>query len=452
MQKDVKTRLVSGALAAAVCTTLTVVSLPPAGAASSRSFGPTSTRLAPNQKIGPVRNLSMAITKPSTYRVHARWDALVGATAYRVSLASTNGTVLASAKVTGTEWVTTPALGVGTRVGVKVVPLEGKRSGRAATVTELVPDLTAPTGSFTLIQVDRAVTVSQLALQDDLSAEGKIVRMIDWGDGGGLVPWSTGTTILHLYPTGKRAYHPVVRLTDEAGNWTVVPLAAVAIDDFEAPSGAFSLAPRTAWATYTPVTVTQVGELSDDVSAPQNVRRTVDWQDGTAPMDWVTGDSISHRYAAAGRFVPTVSLTDEANRVTVVALADVVVASDTVKPTATLTVPRLRTDAVRSWATLRGTARDRLGSGVRDVRIRVIEERAGSWFAYRAPSGTWTKAGTKSRAWRQSRAAVVSPVAETWSTPLRGLRKGVLAVRVSARDNVGNASAPVTTTQRLTRL
>lgn len=452
MQRVVRTKLVGGAMAVSVCTALTVVSLPPAGAATGTTTRLAAAELAPAKKIGPVKNLSMAISKPSSYRVQARWDVLASATAYRVSLTDATRTVLASAKVTGTEWVTSQALSAGSPVTVKVVPLEGRRAGRATAVTDLVPDLTAPTGSFALTQIDRVATVNQLSLQDDLSLPGKVARMIDWGEGAGFVPWNVGTSVVHIYPAGKRAYSPAVKLTDEAGNSAVVALAVVAIDDFDAPRGAFSVAPGTAWATYTPVTLTQLGALSDDVSTPENIRRIVDWKDGSGLTNWTTGDSITHRYATAGTFAPTVTLTDEANRATVIELSPVSVSSDTVKPIAKLTVPRLRRDAVRSWTTLRGTATDLLGSGVRDVRVKVIEERAGKWFAYRAPSRTWVDAGTKARAWRQARAAVISSPAAKWTYQLSGLRKGVLAVRVSARDNVGNASAPVTSTQRLTRL
>ncbi len=442
MLRTCRTVTAGRAIATTACAVVTIAALP---------VGAASAQLPPGGKIGPVKNLSMDITKPSSYRVLADWDALPNATAYRVALTDASGTVLASTKTTADQWDVARDLAVGTNVTVKVTPLEGKRSGRAATVVGRVPDLTPPSGSFDLAQTERAVLLTQLSLQDDLSALSAVVRMVDWGEGAGFEPWAVGSTLAHLYPSGKRVYHPAVKLTDQAGNSTVIALAAVAIDDFEAPQGAFAVAPGTAWATYTPVSLTQLGALSDDLSLAENIRRTVDWQDGSAPTEWTGSGPLTHVYATAGSFAPTVTLTDEANRQSVIPLAEVLVAVDEVKPRAALRKPRVRRDAIRSWTTLRGSAKDPLGSGVRDAQVRVIEKRGDAWFAYRAGSRSWVNSGTKTRAWRQSRAASVTPVAGRWSAPLHGLRKGVLVVQLSARDNVGNTSVPVSHTQSITR-
>lgn len=445
------TRLARAAVVASACAALTLTGAP-AQAGPVASNDDVSSRLAPTRKIGPVNNLSLAITKPAaSYRAAADWDALTGATSYKVTLTSATGTVIATTRTSEDSWAGSSALQVGTNVKVTVTPFDGKRPGRAASAVAAVPDLTAPTGSFSLQQTDYSVTVEQTALQDDLSAGGDITRSIDWDEGAGFEPWTSGTTATHTYPAGPKAYHPSVRLVDEAGNAAVVPLTAVAIDDFLAPTGGFTLTPTRAWAGYTWVSVVQEGTLSDDVSAPGDIARTVDWTDGTAATAWTKGQSLRHRFAAAGTFVPEVTLRDEAGHETVVTLPAVTVSRDTVDPRAVLTKPRVRKSSIRSWTPLRGKASDAKGTGVRTVRVRVVERRGDTWFAYRAPGKRWVKAASKGAALKKSRVAYVRPVANTWKYKVRGLRKGVLVVKVSARDNVGNVSTANTYRQRLTR-
>lgn len=412
------------------------------------AVGAAPGQAAPKQRIGPVKDLTVEISKPSTYRLAAAWDTLSGATSYKVTLAS-SGTVLAAAQVNVNRWVLNRALPVGSTVSVKVVPMAGKRPGRPASVSAVVPDLTAPTAVYTVGLTDRTATVTETELADDLSPVGSIIREIDWDNGLGWQSWTSGSSqSVNTYPAGKAAYHPRVRLTDQAGNTRVLDLTAVAIDDTEAPTGSFQVGPAAGWATFTKATLTQLGELADDVSAPGDIRRTVSWGDGTT-TEWATATPLQHVYAAAGTYHPEVTLTDESGRTSTVGSGQVAVQVDGVAPRVKLTKPA-KARSVRAWKTLRGKTSDVDGSGVKGVSVRVVEKRGGRWFGYRAPGRTWVKAASQSAALRRSRAARVTPVDGLWRVKVAKLRKGRLVVKVSAADNVGNRSAVRTYRQRLT--
>ncbi|HLN79240.1 MAG TPA: hypothetical protein VK204_19510 [Nocardioidaceae bacterium] len=412
--------------------------------------------MAKPMQIGQATGLAMKITKPSSYSVDMSWSAVAGATAYKVALSNaTTGSAIANTKVTGTTWSVSRDLRPGDTLKLTVSAMVGKRSGKPSSTTAKVPDLTPPTGAFTVAHdVDsKDATVTRVRVADD--SDGTVTQLVTWGDGK-TDSWSTtANTLTHTYPTGKKVYYPTVELTDPAGNKAVVSLDAVAIDDTEKPTasdGAFKLAPGTAWAKYTVATVTQVGTVSDDLSQPKNITRTINWGDQTTSVVPAGGMTAKHVYATAGSFTPTVILTDEAKRASApIALSPVTVKADTVAPKATLAKPRLRRNAVRSWVRLHGRATDVNGTGVREARVRIVEKRAGAWFAYRAGTRTWVKAGTKARALKRSRPAVVHPTSGKWVYRVRGLRKGTLVVKVWGTDNVGNMSTPLVYKQRLIR-
>jgi hypothetical protein len=437
-----------GAVVVGCCAALTLSAAAGAEAATAPSAG--VARLAPSSKLGPVSHLAVSITKPGAYQLDATWDALAGASSYQVKLTGSGGQVLAGATVTQARWTATAPMTAGTAVKTEVVPLAGNRRGRAASVTTQVPDLTAPTGTFAVSRVDRTATVTQTALSDDVSGPGAIVREVDWDQGAGFEPWSAGTSVQHTYPAGKHAYHPKVRLADAAGNSAVLSLAGVAIDDTDAPTGAFEVDRTSAWSGFTSVSMLQTGAVWDDVSAPTDVARTVVWGDG-ASGPWAPGTGATHVYAAPGSYRPSVVLVDEAGRSTTVAASTVVVSADTVAPKVTLSKPATQRTAVRSWVTLHGKATDSPGTGVRLVVVRVVEKRTTGWYAFKAPAQAWVPAATKAGALRKSRPAKVVPSGDTWAYRLPGLRKGRLLVKLKGRDNVGNVSGLRAYEQLLTR-
>ena len=296
---------------------------------------------------------------------------------------------------------------------------------------------------------DGNVTVTQTSVSDNLSAPAQLTQSIDWGDGS---PNSTGpgtqTTFPHAYPTTPAVHHPVVTLTDGAGNDVTYTLAA-AVNDLSAPTGTFAVSPATGYARWTTVTLTQQA-IGDNLSAEADIARSVDWGDGPAEP-WTTGTTLTHTYDAAGTYDPTVTLTDEANNASApLATSAVTVTADTVKPVVRLRLPTTNKQSVSKWTTLRGRATD-AQTGVRNVRVKVVEKRHGTWYAYRADTGRWATAASQRGAWKKATLSTVTPNGRRWSVPVKRLRVGLLVYRAAARDNVGNSSAWRTHQQLLTR-
>jgi len=404
---------------------------------------------APN-KIGPVKGLDATISKPADrYVVASDWDDLAGATSYRVSLTS-GGTVLQSDKVTVSDWRATTTLGAGSRVTVKVVPLAGKRPGKQTTLTRDLPDVTAPTGTFEVVQAtpgSRNVTINQVTLSDDLTPEGSIVRTISWDEGMAFEPWNGGS---HSYDVDLQAYHPTVRLEDAAGNTREVSLGTVVVGDQTAPTGAFDVT-TSGWSRWTKVALTETTPCADNFSSADHVTRTVAWGDGSTDT-WTGGTAPTHVYAAAGTYSPAVTLADEAGNTTATTMANtVLVDADTAKPTVSLTKPATRRTWVRSWVRVHGKAKD-AATGVSVVKLRLVEKRGTAWYAYRGTTRRWVRGGTtQAAALRRTTVAKVRPTAkQTWSYKVGGLRKGRFVVRVQAVDNVKNRSKLRTVGQMLT--
>jgi hypothetical protein len=404
---------------------------------------------APN-KIGPVKGLDVTVTKPAgPYVVASDWNDLAGATAYRVSL-SIGGTVLSSDKVTDSDWTVSTTSGAGSKVTVKVIPLAGKRPGRQTSATATLPDLTAPRGTFEVVQTEaggRDATITQLSLSDDVTAEDNILRTINWGDGTPTQSWSGAS---HSYPADMAAYEPTVTLEDAAGNVRVVHLAAVVVGDHLPPTGGFG-ATSTGWARWTKIALTETTQVGDNFVDPANViTRTVAWGDGTTDT-WTGSVAPTHVYAAAGSYHPEVSLTDQAGNESAAAMANTVeVAGDTGRPRVSLNKPSTRRTWVRKWVTLHGKARD-AATGVKVVKLRLIEKRGTTWYAYRSSTHRWVRGGTQAGALRRATVAKVKPTARNkWSFHVSGLRKGRFVVQVKAIDNVKNRSKLRTVSQSLT--
>jgi hypothetical protein len=400
-------------------------------------------------KVGPVQGLGIEITKPANrYVVEADWDDLTIATSYRVSLSSA-GTVLQSDKVTTSEWTATTTLGAGSRVTVKVVPMAGKRPGKQASVSQDLPDVTAPTGTFELVQASpgsRDVTINQVELSDDVTPTDSIVRTVNWGDSSSAAPWTSS----HSYAVDLRAYTPSVTLKDDAGNERVVPLGTVVVGDHTAPTGAFGVT-GSGWAEWTRVELTETTPVADNFSAADQLTRTVAWGDDTTDT-WTGGSAPTHVYADEGTYTPEVTLTDEAgNTQAATVTSTVVVTEDSDRPAVRIKKPRTRRTWVSKWTTLRGRVSD-AATGVKAVKLRLVEKRGATWYAYRGTTRRWVRGGaTQSAAVRRTTLASVRPTAtNTWSYKVNGLRKGRFVVQVKAVDNVKNASRFKTVTQSLT--
>jgi hypothetical protein len=407
----------------------------------------------PPTRPGTVGNLTLSATKPdAAYSIDADWAAASNATSYRVVMTNTVGTVLDHGSVTDTSYTGAVTQAANTTVKVSVTAYNGRRHGKSTTKSLVLADLTAPSASYALTPADSSdgnVTIQQTSLTDDVSASAAISQHVEWGDGTSTDVAGTVTSIPHGFGSTKAVYYPVVTVTDLAGNQSSYPLTAV-VADVTAPSGAFSVSPASAWASWTRVTVSQ-SALSDDLSAADKITRVVAWGDGSEDA-WTGGTTLTHVYSAAGSHSPTVTIADEAGNTSIVATSAVDVAIDAVAPSTRLLSPAYKRTSVRSWATLHGRATDS-GTGVRNVRVRAIEKRGSVWYSYRPASKTWVRAGkTAAAAWHKARAARVSTdAAHLWTLRLSHLTRGVLVAKVSAIDNVANASPWKARTVKLTR-
>ena len=365
----------------------------------------------PPVKPGPVTGLAMTLTKPAdNFTVDASWTAAANATTYVVALTNaTTGAALAGNSVGGTTWSASVNLTGVTQVRLTVTPYN-TRSGPAASITQDVPDLSAPNGTFTVSWVDRSGTITQTALTDD-GPVGQISRTVSWGDGTAAVAWNGGTTINHLY-AADGLYRPTVTLTDGVGNTRVVNLAAIVPGDKTAPVGTFTTSPGKAWEGLTPVNLTQTA-LSDDFSAAADVLRWINWGDGTAVEPWTASITASHLYAVAGIYTPSGRAQGRRGQ-------------HPFRPGRGRDRPgRHRAPACQaaaaqegrrrrggSWKKVFGQATDDKGTGVDSVAVVAIEKRATGWYFFKATSKTWAKAATKGKAWKRAKAAVVEPSAK----------------------------------------
>jgi hypothetical protein len=413
----------------------------------------TATADAKPVKPGPVTGLTASAVGGSTvgtYDVTSSWNASTSATKYKVAITK-GGVTLASATITTTSWNPTVTTTPGS-ASLAVTPVAVHRKGATARLTFTMADVTAPQGSYSSSWDNNTgvATITQDSLTDD-SPVAQVTRTVDWNDGTSVQAWTTGTTLNHTYPLVEQRYVPTVTLEDAAHNVTVVDVPAVVINDLEAPSGTFAVAPGTAWATLTEVTVSQ-SALADNWSPAANITRSVDWGDGSTPSDWTVGTTISHIYTSGGTFSPVVTITDEAANAAPVATSDVTVTVDAVAPVVKLLLPKTHRHSVKAWRTLRGKATDTNGTGVKHVRLRAVEKRGTKWFGYRPATKTWVKAATRARAFKRSRAFTrTTSLQHLWSAHLTGLRKGTLVYKVSAVDLVHNASTPITHKATLTK-
>jgi hypothetical protein len=413
--------------------------------------GTTAAHAKPVQP-GSVTGLVVDSVTPSatSYAVAAHWNPVANATKYRVAVTK-GGATLVSVTVTTASWSGTFSTSAGNAtLGVRAVIT--RKPGPEATVVVPLPDITAPTGSFSSSWVNATgvATITQDSLADD-SPVGQVTRTVDWNDGSLPETWSSGLTLTHPYPTAPARYVPTVTLMDAAGNHVTVDVPAVVIADVTAPTGAFTVSPATAWATFTSVTLAQTA-LSDGTGSPADkVTRLVTWGDGTT-TDWTSGATVSHVYAAAGSYTPNVTLTDEAHNSSLpIDTSAVVVSVDAAAPVVKFRFPAAK-HSVKAWTTLRGKATDSPGTGVKAVALHAVEKRGTRWFAYKPASKTWVKASTKAKAFAKSGTLTMhTDASNRWSGKLGGLRKGTLVYKVKATDNVGNASAVLTHKATLTR-
>ena len=246
---------------------------------------------------------------------------------------------------------------------------------------------------------------------------------------------------------------------DRPGNYTVgltvrntsggsTASRSLAVGDDTPPGGSYSLSATDAWAGWTTTVLTQQ-TLSDDGTPGDQISRVVDWGDGSAPVDWSSGDRLDHVYRSSGADTPTVTLTDQTGNRTTVTLPAVSVRVDDVAPRVRLDVPVAR-HRVSAWRHLRGTVRDGQ-TGVARVLVKAVEKRGSHWYAYRPDSRSWARAGSRAAAWRHAGWIRITPDGRLWASSLSRLHRGTLVLHLTARDHAGNRSPVHHDRYRLTR-
>ncbi|BEL10129.1 ExeM/NucH family extracellular endonuclease [Actinoplanes sichuanensis] len=305
-----------------------------------------------------------------------------------------------------------------------------------------VLDGTAPTGTYALnttaIWTGQTVTLTETALDDDVSDNSKITRVVDWGDGSATQTLAAGsTTATHTYAAAG-SYQVTVKLTDEAGNSGTVSAPSAVVVSTQA--GTFNLNAKSIWVSQS-VTLTVAGVAGATDLA-------VNWGDGVTTTTSANNGTVSHAYTKAGRFTVTVTPRNAAGAGKPVTVGSVDVVKDVYKPTVRLDVPWFKA-LKSSWKSVGGTVADK-GVGVASVKVKLVQERSGKWYYYSA--GKWTRATSKSVASAKAAVLVVTPDAKgNWKTAISGVDRGTLQISYWAVDKAGNSSTAAYYAVRITR-
>lgn len=435
------------------------------GAAGAMVLAAAPAMARPAAKPGKVNNVKIAVADialgGTAYSVPASWSASTKTTDYQVKLVNSAGTVLNSnSGITATQWTARTNADAGTMVRVVVTPFNGTRKGQPAQSNLVpLPDLSAPMGTFSMSKADKAykVTLSQLTLADNVTAQANISKVVHWGDGVD-TDWNGSSSLDHTYATPNPItdvdrYTASITLSDTAtpANSVTLPLGDVVVNDFTPPTGTFAVASSSAWTSYSPVSLTE-SAVDDGAGSPaNNIERTVSWGDGSSDS-WTSGAVPTHVYSTDGLHHVTVTLTDEAGNVSdPIPAGDVTSATDATAPAVKFKYPAKPRNVAKKWRTLRGTVTD-AGVGAKQVQLKVIEKRGRAWYSYKPGTHRWVKAGTVRKAWTKAGLAKVTPSATgTWAQGVAGVRKGTLTYRAKGVDNVGNASGWLAHSQKLTR-
>ncbi len=307
-----------------------------------------------------------------------------------------------------------------------------------------VPDSTAPTGTYALntaaIWPGQSVTLTESALNDDVSDKAKITRVVTWGDGSAAQTIPAGATkVTHAYAKAG-SFTVTVALTDDAGNKGAGKVTGMSTVAVKAQAGTYKLNAKSIWATQS------VNLGVSGVTGATGL--TITWGDGSTTKTTAKNATVSHKYTKAGNFTVKVTPSNTAGTGKAVTVGSVKVTKDTVKPTVSLTVPKQPAKA-SSWKSITGKASDK-GLGVAKAKAKAIEERSGKWYYYSA--GKWTKAKSKKDALAKAAVLTATPNAKgIWSIKLSGVTKGKLVIGYWGTDKAGNASAGRFHTVKITK-
>ena len=288
-----------------------LVRLAALGTAASLTLVAGPALAAKPVKPGAVSNLTFTVAAPA-YHLASTWSAGKNATAYQVRLSNAAGTVLDNEQVSTLSWsfdVPTSKAPLGSTLRLSVTSLNGKQKSAAVSRSLVMPDVTAPSGTYSATSSGHVATLTQDSLADDSGTAG-VTRSVHWGDGTAATSWASGSTIQHRY-AAKGSYDGFVRLRDAAGNTYDAPFT-VDIQDSTPPTGG----------TYTSSsavyqgTITQLSAPVDDFDGA-DVQRSVSWGDGSNDTVWAPGTgTVSHPFKAQGTYDAVVHVSDSSGNTT----------------------------------------------------------------------------------------------------------------------------------------
>jgi 5'-nucleotidase len=307
-----------------------------------------------------------------------------------------------------------------------------------------VSDTTAPTGTYRLnapaLWPGQSVTLTELALSDDVSDAAKVTRVIDWGDGSATETLAAGVkTATHKYASAG-SYTVSVALADEAGNKGAAGFDGSATVVVAAQAGKYKLDPKLIWQTESTDLafsgVTGATEL------------TVAWGDGSTTKVSANSLTVSHAYLKPGFFQVKVTPSNTAGAGKTVTVGVVTVLADCFKPDARITEPR-DDNRASSWQSVNGTAWD-LGTGVAKVSVKLVQERSGKWYYFTGTS--WLKASSEKDANAKASTVTAVPNAKgAWTVKTAGVEKGTLKITYWAADKAGNTAKAKTHVAKITK-
>ena len=263
----------------------------------------------------------------------------------------------------------------------------------------------------------------------------------------------TSKTIVTDLLAGESTYQLAVKTRDGSDTRAVEAFQTPALDTV-APTGSFKLDRTSGYlvggdldaASSAEFRITQIGALEAGA-----VRQVVAG-DGSGAKAWASGSGFTLRYTRAGTFTPKVVLTDQVGNRAEVVLPTVRALLDRVAPTLKITVPG-KSNKVRSWRSVRGTASD-AQTGVAVVVVVVMQKRGSVWWVYDFRKRKWVEGFATIR--KTDRKVEAMPAlllpgrGGAWRTPrLKGLRAGLTRFQAGAMDNEFNLRVTRPVTRRL---
>jgi hypothetical protein len=221
------------------------------------------------------------------------------------------------------------------------------RPVRIGAVTGLDADVVKPGAAYLIDSTWNAATNAAGYKVKLVNAAGKTLS----SDSVSALSWTTRTTV----PAGTTVKVVVTAFNGtrkgRSATWSTV------LPDLTAPTGAYDVTYDTAVSTVATVTETA---LSDDVSAPAAIARSIDWgeQEGVDSWEpWTSGTVLTHEYPATlgVRYQPRVRVEDAAGNTATLPLRGVVIGDENA-PTGTFTATPLNPWAKLNKVTLTQTA------------------------------------------------------------------------------------------------